>query len=453
MDLNQINKIYCIGIGGIGISAAARILKFQGKEVRGSDGQASEITDQLQQEGVEVTIGQSVDDLNSEFDLVVYSVAVPETHPQRVKAKEIGIRQITYPQLLGLLMKDKFGVGVSGTDGKTTTTAILGQIMLEADLDPTIVIGSKVKYLGGNSRVGEGQYFLFESDEYQRAFHNYFPKLAILTNLRADHLDCYQDLDDIKQAFRIYLDRVPDDGLVILNNDDKNLVEVCQNVSARQVTYGIDNSADLMAKNILFETGSQKFNLYRHNENLGQIVLPRPAKYNVYNALAAIAAALDLGVGFERIKSSLNNFQGVWRRFESLGEVNGVEVITDYAHTPEAVKQTIEATREFYPGKKILIVFQPHQYNRTKNFFNEFAVAFKNADHAIISDIFYVVGRENPADFEVNSKILAEKSGGNVEYGGDLTQTESLIRKYLPEFDIILIIGAGSIYNLAKHLV
>ena len=450
IDLSKINKIYFIGIGGLGLSAVARILNQLGKEVAGSDAVESEITVQLEKEGINVFISQSADHIPLDADLVVYTVAISENNPERQRAAELNIPQLTYPELLGLLMVGKFGIGLSGTDGKTTTTAMLGKIFLTADLDPTIVIGSKVDYLGGNSRAGEDKYFIFESDEYKKAFHNYQPQIAAITNIRADHLDVYKDLEEIKSAFAYYLTRVPEDGLIVVNNDDANSLEVVSDVKARVVTYAIDADADIKAVDISYKEGRQKFKVLKNNEILGEVRLIIPGRYNVYNALAAIAIALNEGIDFAIIAKALEDFKGAWRRFEKLGVKNGTEIITDYAHTPEGLRQVIGATSEFYPKNKILFVFQPHQYNRTKNFLADFVSALKTADNMVVADIFYVAGRENPEDFDVSSQLLAEKAGAN--YGGNLAETEKLLKEKIGDFDVIILIGAGDIYNVAKNL-
>ncbi len=456
INLNKINKIFFIGIGGIGISAAARILKEQGKEILGSDAVASEITEQLKNEGIKVFIPQAEENISADIDLAVYTVAAPEDNPERQKAKQLGVTEITYPQLLGLLMRDKFGIGISGTNGKTTTTAMIGKIFMAAGLDPTIVVGSKVDYLNGNSRAGQGKHFIFESDEYRRAFDNYQPRVAVITYIIADHLDYYKDLAEIRAAFGSYLKRAPADGFIIINNDDENSLAAAKDCQAKIISYGIENEAEVQAKNIQIADGRQTFDLFAGGKNLGQIVLPLPARYNIYNALAAIVAARTQNIDLEIIKSALADFHGAWRRFERLGKSGETEIITDYAHTPDAVRKTILAAKEFYPEKKILIVFQPHQYNRTKNFFEDFAGSFSEAKKVIIPDIYYVAGRENPADFDVNSEKLVEavrEKGVDAEYGGDLASAENSIREKLNDFDAVLIMGAGDVYELAKKLV
>ncbi|MBI5766108.1 UDP-N-acetylmuramate--L-alanine ligase [Candidatus Falkowbacteria bacterium] len=455
VDLNKINKVFFIGIGGIGISAAARILNQQEKIVMGSDAAASEITQQLEQEGIKVIVPQSVDNIKPGIDLVVYTVAVTEDNPERQRAKELNTPQITYPQLLGILMRNKYAIGVSGTNGKTTTSAMLGLIFMEAGLDPTIVIGGKTDCFGGNSRLGQGDYFIFESDEYRRAFANYNPKMAVVTYIEADHLDYYKDLNDIKSAFSDYLKRVPADGFIFINSDDQESAEVIKKCPAKIITFGLDRPADIGAKNIRVENRRQFFNVYYQGKNLGEIVLSVPAKYNIYNALAAMGPALTLGVDFKIIQKTLKEFQGTWRRFEKLGKLGATEFIADYAHTPDAVEKTIAALKEFYPGKKMLVIFQPHQYNRTKNFFKEFAASFKGADQVIILDIFFVKGRENPADFDVSAEKLAvaiKKNGVDARYGDEMTLNELSGLVNFSDFDLVLIMGAGDIYSNVKEM-
>ncbi|MDO8668807.1 MAG: UDP-N-acetylmuramate--L-alanine ligase [Candidatus Buchananbacteria bacterium] len=451
IDLSKAKKIFFIGLGGIGISASARILKQMGKNISGSDSTRSEITDQLSQEGINVFIPQKADNIPPDADLIVYTMAVSSDNPEKKQAEDLNLPQITYPQLLGLLMQDKVGIGVCGTDGKTTTTAMLGKIFMEADLDPTIVIGSKVDYLGGNSRVGESRYFIFESDEYKKAFHNYYPKVAAVTNIRADHLDVYKDLAEIKEAFLYYLKRIPKDGVIVINSDDDNSMEIANSCQAKIVTYAVASPADLKASDIRYEDSRQKFKVSWNNDLLGEIELNFPGQYNVSNALAAIAVSLAEGIDFAVIKKALHDFVGAWRRFENLGTKNDTQIITDYAHTPEGLRQVIEAAKDFFPQSRILFVFQPHQYNRTKNFFEEFVLALKTDANIMVTDIFYVLGRENPNDFDINSKILAERSGA--EYSGNLEETEELLKRKIADFDVIMLIGAGDIYNVARKLV
>ncbi|MFA5029275.1 MAG: UDP-N-acetylmuramate--L-alanine ligase [Patescibacteria group bacterium] len=453
--LEAINKIYFIGIGGSGVSAAARILQKEGKEVWGSDISGGEIVEELIGEGIKIFIGQKKENIVSDIDLVVYSVAVPQDNPERQTAEKLGLCQITYPQLLGLLMRDKYGIGVSGTNGKTTTTAMLAKIFLAAGEDPTVVVGSKVDFLAGNSRVGQGKYFIFESDEYRRAFDNYFPKIALVTYITADHLDYFKDLEEIKAAFGDYLNRLPRAGLAVINGDDDNSLAAAKNCQAKIVSFGLDRPANYLAQEIKTAGGKQTFEVRERGGEPEKITINLPAKYNIYNALGAIAVARICGLSWPVIKGALADFTGTWRRWQKIGKIGKTEIIVDYAHTPDAVEKTIAAAKGYYAGKKVLIVFQPHQYSRTKELFLPFSKSFWQADWAIITDIFYVKGREKPEDFAVSSQKLAEAiitNGSRAEYGGDLAQTEELIRNKAGDFDAVLMLGAGNIYEAAKRL-
>jgi len=456
IDLSKINKVHFIGIGGAGISAAAGIFHCRGFAVSGSDIHASEIVDNLTRHGLKVLAPQNAKNISADLDLVVYSVAVSEDNSERTRARELDIPEMSYPQLLGELMKDKYGLGVSGTDGKTTVTAMIAKIMIDAGQDPSVVLGSRAEFLEGNWRCGGSDYFVFEADEYRRAFDNYKPRLAVITNIGIDHLDYYENEDDYLSAFKAYLNKMPADGFVIINNDDSRSIEAAKDCPAKRVTYGLETAADYGASGIIIADGRQEFSVLENGETAETMALKLPGRYNVSNALAAIAAVRQLGIDWKTIVKSLAGFKGTWRRFDDLGKCGQARVIADYAHTPAAIKLIISASRDFFPGKKILFVFQPHQYARTKKLFKEFSAAFDQAEKVLLADIFYVAGREKPEDFEVSSLSLAEAikaRGVEAVYGGDLDELEKKVRELAGQFDVIVVLGAGDIYNLAKNLV
>lgn len=456
IDLNKIKQLYFVGIGGIGISAVAGIMQKQNFLVQGSDGAETEIVANLRSRGIMVDVPHLAKHITAEIDLVCYSVAVPIDNPERLRAKELGIPELSYPELLGLLIKEKWGIGISGTDGKTTTTAMLAKILIEAQFDPTVVLGSKAKFLEDNWRMGESKYFVFESDEYRRAFVNYNPQIAVITNIGLDHLDYYKNQDDYLEAFSSYLKRIPQAGFIIINNDDDNSIAVALKCQAKLVTFGINNPADFRVKEIKIEAGCQKFMVMERGSIGSLITLPLPGQYNVANALAAIATARQLGVEWQVISAALADFGGLWRRFEKLGYCDQALVIADYAHTPDAVAKAIRATNDFYKNKKVLTVFQPHQYARTKKLFSNFVEAFSEAQKVLLPDIFYVAGRENPADYDVSSQKLAEAIGAkgiDILATGDLLASEEKIRLLADKYDVILLLGAGNIYEVAKKLV
>ncbi len=456
INLNKVNKVYFIGIGGIGISAAAGIAHVRHFLVEGSDAAEGEIVNDLRDHGISVHVPHDAENITEKISLIVRSVAVPDDNPEIIRAKELNIPIITYPQFLGLLTQDRYGVAVSGTDGKTTTTAMIAQILIDAAYDPTVVLGSRARFLEGNWRVGDSKYFVYESDEYRRAFVSYSPYLAVITNINLDHLDYYKDEADYVSAFADYAVRIPAEGYLIINGDDKNCLAVAEKCAAKIVAYALGGDVDYVARNIRVQNQKQIFEIWHGDKLEAEIELLIPGRHNIYDALAAFSAARSLGIDAEQIRKSLATFKGAWRRFDHLGKYGQAEIIADYAHTPDAVQKTIAAAREFYPQQKILAVFQPHQYNRTKNFFDQFAASFSAADKVIIPDIYYVVGRENPSDFDVSGEKLAiaiKNNGVDAVYGGDLSECEILIKKVVHEFDLVLVLGAGDIYEVAKKLI
>lgn len=456
INLNKINKIYFVGIGGIGISAAAGISHVKHFLTEGSDAAESEIVSDLLEHGIAVHVPHDSSHINEKISLIVRSVAVPDDNPEIVRAGELDIPVITYPQFLGLLLQNKFSIGVSGTDGKTTTTAMIAKLLIDGEIDPTVVLGAKADFLSDNWRVGESKYFVFESDEYRRAFTNYHPNIAVITNINLDHLDYFKDEADYVSAFADYVTALPADGVLVINAEDDNCLSIAEKFSGKVITFAVSVGADYIAKNIRVEDQKQLFEVWCGGELLDEFELPLPGAHNVADALAAIAVAQELKINLDVCRKSLSEFKGAWRRFQKLGKCKATDVIADYAHTPDAVLKTIAAAREFYADKKILVIFQPHQYNRTKNFFDQFAKSFSSADKVIIPDIYYVVGRENPEDFDVSGEKLADAisaQGIDAAYGGGLEETEKIARENAEGYDLILVLGAGEVYEVAKRLV
>ncbi len=450
----NLRKIHFIGLGGIGVSAVAKLMLAQGKTVSGSDAVVSEITEELVKRGVKFFNNHQAANLADDVDLVIYSPAVPADNPERVKAKELNIRQLSYPEFLGEFSKDKYTIAVSGTDGKSTTTAMLGLILEKAGLDPTVIVGSKVKsFQDGNLRLGQSQYFVVEACEYKAAMLNIEPDIIVITNIRPEHLDYYGNLDNLKKTFQQYADKLPADGILVVNNNDS----VAGSLAAKnKITYSFDKPADLKVSDYKIANQSQIFKVNFQNQDLGEFKLIIPGQFNVYNALAALAAALVLKIEPKIIKEALADFSNLWRRFEKVGERDGVTVISDFGHTPDAVRGTIKAAKEFYPDKRIVVAFQPHHHDRTKRFFKEFSEAFDNADLLILNEIYDVAGREEVKDQDVSSKDLAEeikKRNKEVIYSANLAETKRLILENIKENDLVLVIGAGDIYKVAEELV
>lgn len=453
MKTDGIKKVYFIGIGGIGISGLARIFNDMGKQVAGSDMVQSEITDELEEEGIKVIIGQDGSEIDESFDLIVFSDAVPKDNPERLKVGELDLedKELSYFDAAAELMKDyEYAIAVSGTHGKTTTCAMIAEIMIKAGLDPTVIVGSKIKKLNSNARLGKNKkYFIIEACEHKEHMMRLSPKAIVLTNIEEDHLDYYRDLEHIEMTFQNFINKLPkDDGLLIKNNDDSESRNL--GFDGKIISYGIEEKADVMARGIKIRDQVQQFRVGRE-----KFELRIPGKFNVYNALSAVALARELGVGDEKIKNALFEFKGTWRRFENVCEYRGAQVISDYAHHPTAVSGLINAAKEFYPKRRIFMVFQPHQHNRTKKLFKRFAEAFDGADFIILQEIYDVPGREEDEDRDISSQDLArevEKRGKYVFYSPDFKKARRLLDEHLEKGDVLLVVGAGDIYLLVDEL-
>lgn len=459
MILKNYTKIHFIGIGGIGVSAVAKLCLESGKRVSGSDARDSEIISDLKKLGAEIFLGHNELNLKNDADLIVYSPAVPYDNPELLKAADIKIPFKSYPEILGDIMEEfKEKIAVSGTNGKTTTTFLTGFILEKAGFDPTVVVGGKAREWGGNLKIGKSkEYFITEACEYKRSMLSLNPKIIILTNIYEDHLDYYKDIEDIKSAFTEYIKKLPQDGLLIYNADDKISKEIADSFDIPKLSFGINSEADLKAVNIIKESGKQSFDLiWKGNVKRGFKIFI-PGIFNIENSIAASLLALKLGVDTEIIKEALKNFHGTWRRFEKIGEIGKTIIISDYAHHPAAIKETLEGAKNFYPGKKILAVFQPHQKDRTIKLFGEFVDSLSYADEAIISEIYSVEGR-NEAEREISSldlvNAIKEKHKlPSVFYSKDLEETKKMVLEKISDFDVVLIMGAGDIYKVAENLV
>ncbi|MFZ2970190.1 MAG: UDP-N-acetylmuramate--L-alanine ligase, partial [Minisyncoccia bacterium] len=438
MDMRKINEIHFIGVGGIGLSAIARLMKKKGKIVSGSDFASSLITEKLRKIGVNVFIGQSENNISEDVDLVIYTMAVPKNNPELVEAKKLGIRTLTYPEFLGMVFNEKLGIAVCGTHGKSSTTAMAGLLLDDSGIDPTILVGSIVPKYDSNLRVGESEYMIIEACEYERAFLHYYPKIIVMNNIELDHTDYYRDIDDFRSAFEEFVGHLPKGGMLIVNGDDGEISKLkvqmsnqFQSSNIKIISFGLYGNNNVGGYDVKTEAGKTKFNVKYKGKELGEFALKVPGIFNVYNSLGVIALGLTLDIPIDIIKKSLAGYSGIWRRFEIKGEYKpsfafeklwrgkSALVISDYAHHPTAVKVTIEAAKSFYPGRRIFAVFQPHQHNRTKKLYNNFLKSFGSADLVILSEIFDVAGREEKEDQNVSSlnlandikKIIGEKSG------------------------------------------
>ncbi|MEK9180850.1 MAG: UDP-N-acetylmuramate--L-alanine ligase, partial [Patescibacteria group bacterium] len=452
-DFKNINFIHFVGVGGIGISALAKFFLAQGKSVSGSDIADSAIIKDVKQMGVKVNIGHKIENLDAKTQLVIVSNAIPENNPEILEAKKRDLPIISQFEALGLLSAGSRTIAIAGTNGKSTTTAMTGLILEESRMDPTVFVGSFLPQWKGNLRVGKLNTFVVEADEYQRKFLSLVPQILALTNIEADHLDYYKDLEDIKSAFKELIKKVETNGTAIYNADDPTSLDALNSsvipaeAGIQIINYGKNGKeVKLLSVDVREQKQIVKINFFGKPE---EFELRVPGLFNVYNALAAAACAGVLGIDFPTIALALGKYKGIWRRFELRGTAGKTLIISDYAHHPTALLATMKAAREFYPGKKILLVFQPHQYRRTKLLFEDFITALSAADpdKLILAEVYDVAGRED-ADKSVGSKQLADKISEelpNTVYAANLEETEKLIRADLPNFDIVIVMGAGDI--------
>lgn len=446
--------IHFVGIKGTGMSALAQITsKIEDAIISGSDVDQRFFTDIILERAGIITLGfDSENVINA--DLVVTSAAYDESHPEIAKAKELNIPILTYPQFLGKLMSRKRGVCIAGTHGKTTTTAMVGKILLDNGLDPTVVVGSDVPCIGGNAHAGLGDLFIAESCEYRRHFLNYSPESLIITNMELDHPDYFRDLDDVILAFNELAQKLPPHGHLVIWNEDpnKDLIKT----TAQKVTFGISSDADFRAVNIAFNDSGCSFDILVHGESIGSINLDVSGMHNILDALAAIALTTMLGVPSADILRALEGFNGTKRRFERLGSRNGAVIVDDYAHHPTEIQTTLDGARRSFPGRRIRAVFQPHTFSRTEKLFYEFSQSFQEADEVLLAEIFSSAREKKSGSCSITSAKLAEligEKGISTKYFATLEEISSYLDETLDKDDLVITLGAGDIYKVGHVLI
>lgn len=452
MMMNTINKVHMVGIGGIGMSGMAEILLNQGFEVSGSDMSLSDLTDRLKKMGVKIYKGHSAKNLK-DADVLVYSSAVSTENPEVKAAVERKIPIIKRSELLAEFMRMKYGIGIAGTHGKTTTTSMVGLVLTEGDVDPTIIVGGKLSGLGGtNARLGNSDYIVVEADEFDRTFLRLTPAIAAITTLEKEHLDTYKDLDDLKAAFVEFANKVPFFGFVVLCLDESALQDIIPLIERKVFTYGLTPQADVRAVDLEHSEYSSKFTVIYHGEELGRINLKIPGKHNVNNALVAVTIGLKLGLKFEVIKKALESFTGVYRRFETKYS-NDILVIDDYAHHPTEINATLEGIRNGWK-RRLVVIFQPHLYSRTRDFYAEFGRSFLNSDVFICTDVY--PAREEPIE-GISGELITEtaKKFGhkNVHYIKDKNKVPEALNKIVNKDDIVITMGAGDIWKYGEKFI
>ena len=451
----NLSKVHFVGIGGAGMSGIAEVLLDYDLEVSGCDLAFSETTRRLADRGAQLFEGHSPDHLDG-VDLVVRSSAVSRDNPEIETAGKRRIPVVRRAEMLSELMRLKYGVAVAGTHGKTTTTSLVGAVLTDAGLDPTVIVGGRLRVSGTGARLGKSDYLVAEADEYDRSFLRLQPVVAVVTSIDRDHLDTYEDLDAIKKAFFEFTDKVPFFGQAILCLDDANVQELLDRLEGRRVlTYGLSPQANLRAVDLATTENGTRFGVQISLQgDLGEVDLPMHGVHNVRNALAAVAVGLALGIDFAEIAASLNDFKGVHRRFERKGSWRGATVIDDYAHHPTEVRATLEAARKAFPQARVHAVFQPHLYSRTRDLAADFGRALLGASSAIVTDIY--ASRENAIP-GVDASLVVDAALRNghrhVRHCGDWHDARSGLEAEVREGDVILTLGAGDIYKLSEWLV
>jgi len=444
--------IHFVGIGGIGMSGIAELLLNLGYRVSGSDIRATDITKRLESLGGTIFIGHAENHVREAHVLVVSS-AIKENNPEVIAARRTSIPVISRAEMLAELMRLKYSIAVAGTHGKTSTASIIASILAAGELDPTIVIGGKLKSLGSNAFLGKGDFIVAEADESDGSFLKMSPTISVITNIDLEHLDFYRGINDIKAAFQQFIDSVPFYGLSVLCLDCESVQDVIPFLKKRFTTYGITSQADFQAKNITFEGLQSYFTVYQNGTLLGDIRLNMPGLHNVYNSLAAIAVSIELEIDFSIVQETLNIVHGVQRRLEIKGEKQNITVIDDYAHHPTEVKATLSALKEAWPDRKLWVAFQPHRFSRTKMLFDDFARSFYQTDELLLFPI-YPAG-EAPIQ-NISSDYLATaitaRGHKNVTLVSSFEEAQKILTTQLKTGDIFLTMGAGDIWKLGEQM-
>jgi UDP-N-acetylmuramate--alanine ligase len=454
----KIQRIHFVGIGGIGMSGIAEVLLNLGYKVSGSDLKSSAVTQRLAGLGAVVFEGHRAENISG-AEVVVTSSAIARENPEVTEAHKLHIPVIQRAEMLAELMRLKYGIAIAGMHGKTTTTSMVAAVLAAGGLDPTVVVGGRVDALGSNARLGKSHYLVAEADESDRSFLKLSPILSVVTNIDREHMDCYRNMRDVKKTFLEFMDRVPFYGMIVACNDDPLLRRLLPQVQRRTVTYGTKRGSDFLIKpnttDEIHDGDSRPLNRFRvsyRKSDLGEFTLHVPGAHNVLNATAAIAVGVGLDVGVEAIRSALEQFRGVDRRFQLRGRVAGVSVIDDYGHHPTEIKATLAAARQC-GFRKVHVLFQPHRYTRTRDLMEKFTTAFADADSLFVLDIY--AASERPID-GITGEILAlrirEKSGKSGEYASSFADAVNSAAAAAEDGDMILTLGAGSISQLGPMI-
>ncbi len=451
----RFERIHFVGIGGVGMSGIAEVLKNLDYEVTGSDMKASETTRRLEGQGIDITVGHNAENIR-DAHVVVISSAVPASNPEVRAAREQSIPVIPRAEMLAELARLKYGVLVAGAHGKTTVTSLVARVLAFGGLDPTVVIGGKLRGLGSHAKLGQGDFLVAEADESDGSFLKLSPTIGVVTNIDKEHMDFFSSMDELKRAFLSFINKVPFYGLNIVCGDNEHIKELIPKIERRFVTYGIGDGLDLVARNIRTDGLRSSFEALLNGESLGIFEVPLIGEHNVSNCLAAIAVANELDVSIDKTREALKEFSGVKRRFELKGNASGVRVIDDYGHHPEEIRVTVKAMKEAMQqsGEKgrLVVLFQPHRYSRTRDLLEDFFTVFKYADKVILMDI-YAAGEEAIEGITSESLLNGIKNScKEIEHIKERDEITAHLSKELKEGDTLLTLGAGDVWKLGEEL-
>jgi len=446
-------RIHFVGIGGIGMSGIAELLLNLGYRVSGSDQRRSDTTDRLTGLGAQIRVGHAEEHVPADAHVVVVSSAVRAGNPEVEEASRRKIPVIPRAEMLAELMRMKYGIAIAGTHGKTTTTSMVATVLAAAGWDPTAVVGGKLNSLGSNAKLGSGEFLVAEADESDGSFLRLSPTVAVVTNIDAEHLDYYSGIGQIKETFLHFINRVPFYGFAVLCIDHPNVQELIPSLRKTFVTYGFSAQADYRAEGVVAEGMLSRFTVYRRGERLGEIAVRAPGMHNVSNALAAIAVASELEIPFDRIREGMADYRGVHRRFQVKGEREGILVVDDYGHHPAEIRATLSAARSVWPGRRVVVGFQPHRFSRTHALFRDFLSAFHDADLLILFEV-YPAGEEPIPDATGERLAEAVREHGHkaVFFAGPAGEAAADAAARLRPGDVFLTMGAGDVWKVGEHV-
>ncbi len=452
MFRGRIKKIHFVGIGGSGMNGIAEVLINMGYKVSGSDIAETDTTRRLRSAGATVHIGHSKEHVKGAH-CVVYSSAVKMDNPELAEARSLKIPIIPRAEMLAELMRMKYGIAVAGTHGKTTTTSMIASVFAVAGLDPTVVTGGRINHMGASAKLGSGDFLVAEADESDGSFLKLSPTIAVVTGIDREHMDHYRSMNEVRRSYLDFINKVPFYGCAVLCLDHPVLQKLLPRIERRFSTYGLTAQADLHATGIEQRGIKTSFELRHGKESLGRITLNLPGVHNVYNALAAAGVAREVGIGFEKIKAGLEWFRGVERRFQVRGTEQGVMVVDDYGHHPVEIKAVLGAARRGFPERRIVVVFQPHRYSRTKDLYSEFLTCFNDADRLIVTEI-YPAG-EKPVEGVSGRSLyngIRDHGHKDVTYMEDVAEVPRRLAREVREKDMVITLGAGNVWKAGEEL-